>query len=106
AGANVEVVRVDGDRACGINLDGPQDTIASGAVVLGRAGDAGTDENSRLSSARLLLGPFLPDRMLLQLIQDLRGADRHDVGVSRPVAAAGLEPSARPQFDRIKRQRR
>src|SRR5262249_13829099 len=56
AGAHLDVVTMDGDPAFGVNLDGPQRTVASGAVVLGRASDAGTDENSRLLSARLLLG--------------------------------------------------
>ena len=106
AGAHLDVVTMDGDPAVGIDFDGCQRAVASGAVVLGGASDAGTDENSRLLSARLLLGTLLPDRMLLQLIQDLRRADRHDVGVSRHGPAAGRERIAAPELDRIERQRR
>ena len=106
AGAHLDVVTMNGDPAVGINFDGCQRTVASGAVVLSRASDAGTDEKSRLLSARLLLGALLPDRMLFQLVQDLRSADRHDVGVSRHRPAAGRERVAAPELDRIKRQRR
>src|SRR5262249_39016967 len=98
-----DVVTMDGDPAFGIDLDGPQRTVASGAVVLGRASDAGTDQNSRLLSPRLVLGALLPDRMLLELIQDLRRADRHDVGVSRHGAAAGRERVAAAELDRVER---
>src|SRR5262249_59913652 len=71
AGAHLDVVTMDGDPAVRREFDGCQRTVASGAVVLGHASDAGTDENSLLC-ARLLLGALLPDRMLLQLIEDLR----------------------------------
>src|SRR6266498_5555872 len=47
AGAHLDVVTMDGDPAFGIDLDGPQRSVASAAVVLGRASDAGTDQNSR-----------------------------------------------------------
>src|SRR5262249_57344623 len=71
--ADLDAVATDGNPAVGSDFDGSQRTIAAGAVVLGGAGDAGTDENSCLS-ARLLVGALLPDRMLLQLIQNLWGA--------------------------------
>src|SRR5262249_48826590 len=97
AGSHLDVVTMDSDPAFGINLDGPQRTIASGAVVLGRASDAGTAQNSRLLSACLLFSALLPDRMLFQLIQNLRGADRNDVGVPRQSAAAGRQRVAAPE---------
>jgi len=106
AGAHLDVVTMDGDPAVGSNFDRCERTVASGAVVLRSASDAGTDENSPLLSARLLLGPLLPDRMLLQLVQDLRRADRNDVGVSRHGPAAGRERIAAPELDRVERQRR
>src|SRR5262245_61930716 len=71
AGADLDAVATDGNPAVGSDFDGSQRTIATGAVVLGGTRDAGTDENSRLLSARLLVGALLPDRMVLQLIQNL-----------------------------------
>ena len=44
--------------------------------------------------------------MLLQLVQDLRRADRDAVRVSRHDPAAGLERVASPELDRVERQRR
>src|SRR5215472_9336664 len=95
---------MDGNPAVGSDFDGSQRTIAAGAVVLGGAGDAGTDENARLLSACLLLGSLLPDRMLPQLIQDLRSADRHAVRVSCQGPAAGRERIASPELDWVERQ--
>src|SRR5262249_32337199 len=102
--ANLDAVARDGNPAVGTDFDASQRTVPSGAVVLGGTRDAGTDENARLPSARLLIGALLPDRMLLQLIQDLRGADRHDVGVSRHGAAAGRERVAAAGLDWAERQ--
>src|ERR1700730_13013061 len=102
--AHLYAVTADGDPAIRRDFDGPQRTVPSGAVVLGGTRDAGTDENSRLLSACLLVGTLLPDRMLLQLIQDLRGADRHAVGVSCHGPAAGLERITPPEFDWVERQ--
>src|SRR5215475_3645713 len=95
---------MDGNPAVGSDFDGSQRTIAAGAVVLGGAGDAGTDENARLLSPRLLLGALLPDRMLLQLVQDLRRANRHAVSVSCRSPAAGRERIAPPELDWVERQ--
>jgi hypothetical protein len=47
---------MDGNPAVGVDFDGGQRTVCSGAVVLGGASDAGADESFRLLSARLLLG--------------------------------------------------
>src|SRR5262249_61420343 len=91
AGADLDAVEMDGNPAMGSDFDGPQRTIAAGAVVLGGTRAPGTDENSRLLSPRLLLGALLPDRMLLQLVQNLRRADRHAVSVSCQSPAAGRE---------------
>src|SRR5262247_3284919 len=102
--AHLYAVTADGDPAIRGDLDGSQRSVPSGAVVLGDTRDAGTDESSRLLSACLLVGTLLPDRMLLQLVQDLRGADRHAVSVSRDGAAAGLERVTPPEFDRVERQ--
>src|SRR5262245_34146635 len=96
AGADLDAVAMDGNPAIGSDFDGCQRAIASGAVVLGGTRDAGTDENSRLLSPRLLLGALLPDRMLLQLVQDLRRADRHAVSVSCQSPPAGRERIAPP----------
>ena len=90
----------------GSDLDGSQYRIPSGAVVLAGAGDARTDENSSLLPARLLLRALVPDRMLLQLIQDLRGADRHAVGVSGHDPAAGRQRVAAPELNWVERQGR
>ena len=90
----------------GSDLDGSQHRIPSGAVVLAGGGDAGPDEDSRLPSARLLLGALVPDRMLLQLVQDLRGADRHAVRVSGHDPAAGRERVAAAELEWVERERR
>ena len=62
--------------------------------------------NARLLAARFLFGALLPDRMLLQLVQNLRRADRDAVRISRHRPAAGLERVAPPELDRVERQRR
>src|SRR5271169_97915 len=87
--AHLGAVAIDGNLTVGSDFDGSQARVPSGAVVLGGTRDAGTDENSRLLSARLLVGALLPDRMLLQLIEDFGRADRHDVGVPRRGPVAG-----------------
>ena len=92
-------VATDRDMTVGSDLDGSQYRIPSGAVVLAGAGDARPDENSRLPPARLLLRALVPDWMLLQLIQDLRGADRHAVSVSGHDPAAGRERVAAPELE-------
>ena len=51
-------------------------------------------------------GALLPDRMLLQLVENFRRADRDDVRIARHGPAAGLERVAPPELDRIERQRR
>ena len=84
----------------------PSEQSASGAVILGGASDAGADEHPRLLAAGLLLGTLLPDRMLLQLVENLRRADRDAVRISRHGPAAGLERIAAPELDRVERQRR
>src|SRR5215831_20860060 len=89
--ADLDAVTADGDPAVRRDFDASQRTVPSGAVVLGGTRDAGTDKNSRLLSARLLIGALLPDRMLLQLVQDLRRADRHAVRVSCQGPATGRE---------------
>src|SRR6266851_7065301 len=102
--AHLGVVTTDCNMAVRSDFDRSHRTVPSGAVVLGGTRDAGTDENSRLLSACLLVGTLLPDRMLLQLIQDLRGADRHAVGVSCHGPAAGLERITPPEFNWVERQ--
>ena len=79
--------------------------IAAGAVVLGDAGDAGADENS-LRRSGFLLGALLPDRMLLELVEDFRGADRDGVGIAGHGPAVRLQRVAPPELDRIERQSR
>src|SRR5262245_59996542 len=96
AGADLDAVAMDGNPAIRSDFDGSQRTIAAGAVVLGGTRDPGTDENSRLLSPRLLLGALLPDRMPLQLVQDLPRAERHAVSVSLPGSAARRETLAPP----------
>src|ERR1700741_136903 len=81
--AHLGAVAPDADPTVGVDLGGSQASVAAGAVVLGGDRDAGTDENSRLLSARLLFGALRPDRMLLQLIEDFGRADRHDIAVPR-----------------------
>src|SRR5262245_54897458 len=68
AGAHLDIVAVDGDPSVGREVDGRQSAVASTAVILGGTSDAGTDKNSRLLSAGLLLGALLPDRVSLQLV--------------------------------------
>jgi hypothetical protein len=102
--AYLDAVTADRDPAIRRDFDGSQRTVPAGAVVLGGTCDADTDEKSRLLSACLLVGTLLPDRMRLQLVQDLGGADRHAVSVSRHGPAAGLERIAPPEFDRVERQ--
>lgn len=70
--AYLYAVTADCDSAIRRDFDGSQRAVPSSAVVLGGTCDAGTDENPRLLSACLLVGTLRPDRMLLQLIQDLR----------------------------------
>ncbi len=103
--AHLSAVAINGNLTVGRDFDGSQARVTAGAVVLGGARDAGTDENSRLLSTRFLLGALRPDRMLLQLIEDFGRADRHDVGVPRHrlPAASGI---AAAEFDRVERQGR
>src|SRR5260221_13239979 len=102
--AHLGVATTDCNMAVRSDFDRSHRTAPSGAVVLGGARDAGTDENSRLLSARLLLGTLLPNRMLLQLSQDLWSADRHAVSVSCHDPAAGRERIAAPELDWVERQ--
>ena len=80
--------------------------VGSAAVILGDAGHAGADHDPGLLSARFLRRALLPDRVLLQLVENLRRADRDAVGISRHGLSAGLERIAPPELDRIERQRR
>ena len=103
--AHLSAVAIYGNPTVGPDFDGSQARVTAGAVVLGSARDAGTDENSRLLSARFLRGALRPDRVLLQLIEDFGRADRYDVGVPphRLPAASGI---AAAEFDRVERQGR
>ena len=44
--------------------------------------------------------------MLLELVEDLRRSDRHDVGIAGHRPPAGLKSIAPPELDRIERKRR
>src|SRR5262249_61112444 len=81
--AHLSAVAINGNLTVGPDFNGSQAGVATGAVVLGGDRDAGTDENSRLLSARFLCGALRPDRMLLQLIEDFGRGERDDVGVPR-----------------------
>jgi hypothetical protein len=89
-----------------IDFHGPQRTVRAAAVILGGAGDAGADDDPALLPARFLVGALLPDRVLLELVQNLRRADRNTVCVSRHGLPAGLERVAPPELDRVERQGR
>ena len=93
-------------RPLRIDFHASQRTVRAGAVILGGAGDAGADEDPALRRARFLLRALLPDRMLLELVENLRRADRDAVRISRHGPAAGLERIAPPELDRVERQRR
>jgi len=71
--AHIDVVAVDGNPTLRIDLHRSQRAIPAGAVILGGARDTGADHHPALR-ARLLLAALLPDRVLLELVQDLRCA--------------------------------
>ena len=56
-------------------------------------------------AAGFLFGAPLPDRMPLQLVQNLRRAHRDAVRISRHGPAVRLERIASTEFDRVERQR-
>ena len=102
--AHLDVIAMDRDPALRVDFHRPSEAVRAGAVDLGDASDAGADEHAGLAPARLLLGPLPPDRMLFQLVQNLRRADRDGVRISRHGPAALLERIAPPEFDRVERQ--
>jgi hypothetical protein len=80
--AHIDVIAVDGDPASRVDFHRRLRAVRSGAVILGDASHAGADDDPALLAARFLLGALLPDRMLLQLVQDLGRADGDDVRIS------------------------
>ena len=101
--AHLGMIAIDGDLAVGRQFDTPQRTIGTGAIVLGHTRNTGTDEHA-LRRGRFLLRALLPDRMLLELVEDFSGADRNAVGIAGHGPALGRERIAPPELDRIKRQ--
>ena len=101
--AHLGMIAIDRDLAVGRQFDTPQRTIGAGAIVLGHTRNAGTDEHAR-RRGRFLLRALLPDRMLLELVEDFSGADRNAVGITGHGPALGRERIAPPELDRIKRQ--
>ena len=67
-GADLGGIDADGDPAGRINFHRAARTIGAGAVILGGTSDPGTDEQSRLPSARLRRSALAPDRVLLELV--------------------------------------
>ena len=95
-----------GSRSCrpALSSTRPSEAVRAGAVILGDAGNAGADQHAARLQARLLLGALPPDRMHFELVQDLRRAHRHGVGISRHGPAVLLQRVAPPELDRIERQ--
>ena len=101
--AHLGMITIDRNLAVGRQLNTPKRTIGAGTVVLGHTRNTGTDEHA-LRRGRFLLRALLPDRMLLELVQDFSGADRNAVGITGHGPALGRERIAPPELDRIKRQ--
>ena len=81
--SHLHAVAVDRDAAARVDLDRAERAVRAGAVILGAASHAGADDKPLLCP-RLLFGALPPDRMLFQLVEDLRRADR-DVFKGFPV---------------------
>ncbi len=75
--AHLDGIGMDRDPAVRVDLHRAQRAVGAGAVVLGRAGHAGPDQRSRLARARLLRGAVAPDRVRLELVENLRRAHRN-----------------------------
>src|ERR1700726_2929472 len=97
--AHIDMIAMDGDPALRIDFHRAQRAVRAATVILGGAGDAGADDDPALLPARLLLGALLPDRVLLDLVENLRRAEADNVGISGQVPAAGLERVAPPELD-------
>ena len=97
-------IAIDSDLTIGRDFDGSQRSIASGAVVLGRTGDAGADENSRLLSTRPLLARCVQIGCFSSLSRISGARIDDDVGISRQIAVARIERIAATEFNRIERQ--
>ncbi len=104
--AHLHMIAIDRDSAVRAEFHTPERTIRAGAVVLGDAGNAGTDKSSVLLRTGFFQRALLPDRMLFELVQNLGGANRNAVRISRHGPAIRLERIAPPELDRIERQRR
>src|SRR6266853_5507454 len=89
--AHIDMIAVDGDAALRIDFHRAQRAVRAATVILGSAGDAGADDDPALLPARFLLGALLPDRVPLDLVQNLRRADRDAVWISGHGPTAGLE---------------
>ena len=103
--AHLDMVAIDRDPAVAVDFHASERAVGAGAVILGDAGHAGADENAALR-ARFFLRPLLPDRMRLELVENLRRADRDAVAIAHHGAAIRLERVAPPELDRVERQRR
>ena len=77
--AHVNVIAVDGDPALRIDFHPAERTVRAGAVILVGAGHAGADSDPALLPARFVHGALLPDRVTLELVENLRRADRINV---------------------------
>src|SRR5579872_5698456 len=97
--AHIDMIAVDGDAALRVDFHRALRAVGAAAVVLGGGGDAGADDDPALLPARFLLAALLPDRVLLDLVQNLRGTDGDNVAVSSRVPVTGLERVAPSELD-------
>src|SRR5204863_457482 len=81
-GAHIGLIAVDGDPALRIDFHPAQRAVRAATVILGSAGDAGAGDDPTLLPACFLLGSLLPDRVVLDLVQNLRRAEGNAVCVS------------------------
>jgi len=104
--SHLDVIAMNRNPAVRVDFDRSQRAVRSAPIILGDASHPRSDDDARLLSTPFLLGALLPDRMFLQLIENLRRADRHFVRISRDGPSAGLERVTSPELDLINRQSR